>query len=161
MDRTRTSGSLRSIRRVSRAALLSVSYAALGVIDPGGQAGRRESGKNDRMDNPNASACQHGKNRLGNHWQVDDSPITAFQTERLQDSRKRGYLTCQFAVGERTLRVHFSGNEMQSDLICPTRQMPIDRVVAKIGFATDEPPSKRRPSKITDLMKRLVPKNEF
>jgi len=74
---------------------------------------------------------------------VDDGSIAAFPTQRLQDGRKCGYFICQFAVGERTLRVHFSGNEMQSDLICPTRQMPIDRVVvAKIGFATDEPPSK-------------------
>jgi hypothetical protein len=113
------------------------------------------------MDNPNASAGQHGKNGLGYHWQVDDGPITAFQAERLQDSRKRGYLLCQFPVGERTLRVRFSGNEMQSDLICPICQMPIDRVVAKIGLATDEPPSKGWSTKITDLMERLVPKNAF
>jgi hypothetical protein len=113
------------------------------------------------MDNPNSSARQHGKNGFGNHWQVDDGSIAAFQTERLQDGRKCGYFICHFAVGERTLRVHFSGNEMQSDLICPMRQMPIDRVVAKIGFAADEPPSKRWPSKITDLIERLMPKNEL
>jgi hypothetical protein len=50
---------------------------------------------------------------------------------------------------------------MQSILICPVRQMPIDRVVAKIGFAADEPASERWPGKIADSLERLVPKNSF
>jgi hypothetical protein len=48
---------------------------------------------------------------------------------------------------------------MQSNLICTIRQMPINCVVAKIGFAADKPASERRPGKITDLLKWPMPKN--
>jgi hypothetical protein len=37
--------------------------------------------------------------------------------------------------------------------------MPIDRVVAKIGFSADKPASERWPGKIADLLERLMPKD--
>src|SRR5580704_15147020 len=39
--------------------------------------------------------------------------------------------------------------------------MPVDRIVAKIGFTADKPASERWPAKITYLVERFVPKDAF
>jgi hypothetical protein len=39
--------------------------------------------------------------------------------------------------------------------------MPVDRVVAKVGFTAHEPLRERRLAEITNCMKRFVPMNRF
>ena len=46
-----------------------------GVINSHCQFIARKSPENDRVDRAKAGACQHGNNRLGNHWHIDEYPI--------------------------------------------------------------------------------------
>src|SRR5690606_34029825 len=49
------------------------------------------------------------------------------------------------------------GNEDQRALVGPRRQVAIDRVVAQVGPATDEPLRERRVGVVADLFEGLLP----
>jgi hypothetical protein len=54
-------------------------------------------------------------------------------------------LFMQLAVGELALLIDFGRNPDQSLLLAAGREMAVDRVVAQVGLAANEPPGERRP----------------
>ncbi len=63
----------------------------------------------------------------------------------------------QFGVGDLAGDVGFSRDRDQGELVGAIGQMAIDRVVAEVGFAADEPAPERRLVVFEDLLRRLVP----
>jgi len=67
----------------------------------------------------------------------------------------------EFPVGENLGFVDFGGDVNQRRLIGSILQMPVDRVVAKIGFTADKPLYKRWFGIVEDFLGRFVPMNPF
>ncbi|KAG1385024.1 hypothetical protein G6F59_017654 [Rhizopus arrhizus] len=67
------------------------------------------------------------------------------------------HLAIQLAIGDLAGAVGFGGNGHQRKLVGALGQVPIDGVVAEIGFAADEPAPERRVAVIEHLLRRFVP----
>ncbi len=132
-------------------------HARLGVVDAGREARRSEAAEHHRMDRTQPHRGEHGENRLGDHRQVEQHPVAAPDAERLQHRRPAVDLGVQFAVGVGALLAGLGRDVDQCRLIGAPGQMAVDRVVAEIGFAADEPARERQPAAVEHLLERLVP----
>src|ERR1700682_3497530 len=57
--------------------------------------------------------------------------------------------------------VHLSGNEGQRVLVSALGQVPVHRIVAKVGLSPDEPLRERRPGIVQHFLEGFVPVNEL
>ena len=131
-----------------------------GVVDTRCKAGRGESAEDNRVNGADARASQHREHRLGNHRHVNEHTVATPDAQFRQHRRTRIDLCGQFAIREVLRGSGFGGDVDERPLIGPRGKVPVDRVVAKVGVAADEPARKRRAGIIQHLRKWLVPVDE-
>src|SRR6185369_13359925 len=127
------------------------------IVDARGQAGRGKPAEHHGVDGAQARAGQHGNGRLGNHGHVDDDPVALVDAQFLHDRGEAVYLAVQFLVGIAFLLVDFGGDVDQGVLVRTLLEVPVDGVVAEIGFGADEPAGERRLAVVEDLVPGFVP----
>ena len=133
----------------------------LRIVNAQSQACRGEAAKYHRVDSAQSHAGEHGKDGFGNHRHVDQHDITLADTEIAQHGGAAHHLLVQFGVCVSLLSAGLGRDIHQRLLVAAHRQMAIDRVVAKIGFAPDKPARKRRIVILEDTIKRFVPIDEL
>ena len=106
-------------------------------------------------------AGHHGKSRFGNHGHVDQDSVTLLHTQVFQHSGHALHLGMQLAERVNLLDIGLGRNKDQRRLIGPVLQVPVNRVVAQIGRATDKPLGKRRVAVVANLLWRGFPVHQF
>ena len=120
--------------------------AGLRVVDARGEAGGGEAAEHHRVDRADARAGEDREAGLGDHRHVDDHPVAALDAQRLHHRRRRGSPRhASSPVGKAS--VLSTSVEIQTSAFCSPRacEVPVDRVVAEVGLAADEPLRERRP----------------
>jgi hypothetical protein len=135
--------------------------AGVRIVDARGQRPGGEATENDRVDGADACAGEHRESGFGDHRHVDQDAVALADAEVLHDRRHAHHFSFQFGEGIDHFLVGFGRDEDQRAVVRPLGGVPIDGVVAKIGFAADEPLGERRPGKVEYLTERLVPVDEF
>src|SRR3989454_12461868 len=92
---------------------------------------------------------------------VEDHPLALLYAEGLQHRCSAIDLGEQLLVGESPAFADFGRNPHQGLLVAARRDVAVERVVAEVGFAADEPARKRRPRVIEHLAARLVPMDQL
>ena len=142
---------------LAEAAVGGDDEARLGVLDPRPQRLRREATEDDRVQGADARAGEHRDDRLRDHRQVDRHPVTEADAEA--DERVRGPLdlSVQVRVGEGPavtgLTLEIQGHAFSA----PCRDMPVDRVHARVEPPVGEPPRHRCVRPVEHLGERGVP----
>ncbi len=144
---------------------LAAAHAGIGadqqlrlrVVDAQSQVVRGEAAEHDRMDRADARAGEHGEHRLRHVRHVDHHAIAAADAERLQHRGERVHFAMQFAIGDLVGEIRFGRHRDQRELVAARVQVPVDRVVAEVGLAADEPAPERRVRVVEDALRRLVP----
>ena len=136
-------------------------HLRLGVVDASGQAGGGKPAEHDRMDGTDAHGGEHGKNGLRDHGHVDEHPVAPANAQALQYRGEPVHLCMQLLECIDFLFVYLCGNEDQRVLVPAFSQVPIHRIVAKVGLSSDEPFRERRPGIVQHMRKGFVPVNEL
>ena len=129
----------------------------LGVVDARRQARGGEAAEHHRMDRADAHRRQHREHRLGNHRHVQQHAVAALHALRLEQRSTAIDFGVQFRVGIRPLLPGFGRDKNQRWLVAPCDQVTIERVMAKIGTAADEPAREGRPAIVEHLRERRLP----
>jgi hypothetical protein len=61
------------------------------------------------MNQPEPGTSQHGKHRFGDHWEINQDSITAYQTQRSQHVGKLAYFVIKVAEGVGAFDINFRG----------------------------------------------------
>ena len=141
----------------ARAAVGADDQRRRGVLDPAREADRREAAEDHRMDRPDPRAGEHREHRLRDHRHVDEHPIAAAHAER---RHRRGHpldLAVQLREGVGARLVGLGRDVDQRGPVGLGRQPAVDRVVAQVGRAADEPPRERRARVVEHALERRVP----
>ena len=85
-----TSGLYSTTRAPSMPHDAVTTHDRLGVVDPGGQLGRREPAEHHRVHGAEPRAGQHRDDRLGDHRQVDHDPVALAHPELAQHPGEPG-----------------------------------------------------------------------
>jgi hypothetical protein len=127
------------------------------IVDTRGQRPGSKTTEDHRVDGADACAGEHGEHRLGDHRHVDQDAVALADAEALHDRRHAHDFLLEFGEGINHFLVGLGRDEHQRAVIRALGGVTVDRVVAKIGFAADEPLGERRVRKIEYLGERLVP----
>src|SRR6185436_3922423 len=100
------------------------------------------------------------KNRFGNHRHVDQDAIALYRAKTLQDCGEAVHLSMQFPVIVGTFLPGFRGDVNQRILLATRGKVPVERVIADIGQASDKPSCERRPAVVEDAIERPLPVNQ-
>src|SRR2546426_7472326 len=92
---------------------------------------------------------------------VEDHPLALLYAEGLQHRCSAIDLGEQLLVGESPAFADFGRNPHQGLLVAARRDVAVERVVAEVGFAADEPARKRWPRVIEDRAARLLPMDQL
>jgi hypothetical protein len=109
------------------------------------------------MDRADPDAGQHREHGLGDHRQVDQHPVAASHAQPLQARREAVHFLMQLPERVRLFDVDLGGHIDQRGLLAARGQVPVDRVVAQIGRAADEPARERRARVVQHPRKRALP----
>jgi len=90
----------------------------------------------------------------------DITPVAPPDAERLHHRGGAVYFRRKLVVGKAPDLIDLGRDPDQGLLPAPLREVPVDRVVAQVGLAADEPLRERRPRVIEHLRERLVPVDE-
>ncbi len=131
------------------------------VVDPRGEARRRESAEHHRMDRADPRAREDNERRLGDHGHVDDDAVALAHSERSHHRRRALHLDVKLAVAEAPLLARLRGEIDERFLVPARREVPVDRVVAEVGLAADEPSGERRPAVVEHSGVRPLPVHEL
>jgi hypothetical protein len=132
-------------------------HRRLRVIDATGQRQAGKAAEHHRVQRADARAGQHRESGLGNHRHVDQHAVALLDTQRQQGRGHALHLFVQLAERIDLLAVDLGRHVDQRVLLRAREQMPIDRVVAQVRSATDEPSGERRLRVIADLVEGLLP----
>ncbi len=132
-------------------------HRGLGVVDSRREARRREAAEHDGVDRADARAGEHRERGFRDHRHVDQHAIALAHAEALEDRRAAVHLVMQLPIGVAHLLPGFRREVMQRRLVGALREMAVDRVVAEVGAAADEPLGERRPTVIEGLRERCLP----
>ena len=129
----------------------------LGVVDAGGERTGGEAAKHHRVDGTDAHRGEHRENRLGDHRHVDQHAVALAHSQALQHGRHALHFGVQLGVGVGLLLAGLGRDVDQRRLLGAILQVPVNGVVAEIGFAADEPLGKGRLAVFEYLAEGLVP----
>ena len=127
------------------------------IVDARRETGRCEAAEHHRVDRTDARAREHREQRFGDHRHVDQHAVTARHGERSEHRRHAIDLGVQLAKREGLLGTGLGRDVDQRGLRCARREMTIERVVADVGGAVDEPAQQRRVRIVEDLGEWRMP----
>ena len=128
-----------------------------GVVDARRQTRRRKAAEHDRMDRAEPRAGEHREQGFGDHRQIDQDALAFMHAERAHHRGHAVHFGVQFGVGVAPLDARFRRYIHQRILLSARGEMAVDRVVAEIGLAADEPARKRRIASVEHLIERRFP----
>ena len=130
----------------------------LGVVDALGELVRREAAEDDRVDRAEARAGEHRHHRLGDHRHVDEDAVALLDAPPAERAREARHRVAQLGVGEHR---HRAGDGAVVDeralLAAPAVDMEVERVVAGVQGAADEPAVEGRVPVVEDAIPALLP----
>jgi hypothetical protein len=125
------------------------------VVDTRGQRSGSKATEDDRVDGADACAGEHGEHRLGDHRHVDQDAVALADAQALHDRRHAHDFLLEFGERIDDFLVGLGRDEYQRAVIRALGGVTVDRVVANVGFAADEPLGKWRARKIEYLVNGL------
>ncbi|MNS51654.1 hypothetical protein D3C72_843440 [compost metagenome] len=129
----------------------------LGIVDAQREVVRGETTEHHRMHRTDTCTGKHGEHGLCHVRHVDHHTIPVADTKVFQYGGEVVHFAIQLAIGDFAGAVGFGGDGDQCELVRAVGQMPVDGVVAEVGFATDEPAPEWRVAVVEHLLRRLVP----
>ncbi len=127
------------------------------IVDPVVERLRAEPAKDHRVRRADAGARQHGDGEFRNHWHVDADSVSLADAKGLQSVGGAADLVLEFGVGDRPRVAWLSLPDDGSLATLPGQDMPVDRVVAGVDLAPDEPLGERGVAPIQGRVPRLEP----
>ncbi|GAP38382.1 hypothetical protein ISF6_4840 [Piscinibacter sakaiensis] len=129
----------------------------LGIVDPAGEAVARETAEDHRVDRADARAREHRERGLGDHRHVDQHPVALAHAQLQQRRGHALHLVVQLGKGVDALGTGLGGDRDDRGLVRPRREVTVDRVVAEVGLAADEPAREGRAAVVADALEGPVP----
>jgi hypothetical protein len=133
----------------------------LRIVDPRGEAGRGKAAENHRVDRPDPHAGEHRERRLRDHRHVDQHPVAVAHALRLEHRGEAVDLGGELAEGVGRLLPRLGREVDQRLLVAARGEMTVDRVVADVGAAADEPLRERRPRVVEHRCERRLPVDQL
>ncbi|MPN31945.1 hypothetical protein SDC9_179420 [bioreactor metagenome] len=113
------------------------------------------------MNGTDAGCRENREGSLGDHRHVDQDAVALLDAEALVNGCHALDFALQFSEGIDLLLVRFSRDVDQGAVVRTLGSVAVDRVVAKVGLATNEPLGKRRAGIIAHLGERFFPVDEL
>ncbi|OPZ26777.1 MAG: hypothetical protein BWZ01_01950 [Deltaproteobacteria bacterium ADurb.BinA179] len=114
-------------------------HLGIAVFDPVSQGLGREASENDRMQDPDPGACQHGDDQLRNHGKVNGYHIPFLKPEVLEYVGELVDLAVQVPKGIYLPVVGVVAFENNGCLVLLRFQVPVNTVVGRVELSAHKP----------------------
>ena len=131
--------------------------AGIGGAEAAGFAA--EAAEDDRVDDAEAGASEHGDGQLGNHGHVNGDAVAGFEAAKITEHGGGFvYANVEFTIGEHLCGFVLGlGYEDKCGFVFVLSQMAVNAVVRGVEFASDEPFPEWRVRGIESLAPLFIP----